>query len=384
MSGPGAHATLSASGSARWLACTAAPELESQYPEEPASEYAAEGTAAHALAEYKLNARLLDNEDPDELARIKESVYYGPEMERCTDAYADFVAETFHAMSKTDAATKLFTETRVDFSKYVPDGFGTADTVITNADTLTIIDLKYGKGVAVSAENNSQLRLYALGAYEEYGWLYEPEKIRMVIFQPRLDRISEESVAVKDLIAWGRDYVAPRAKAAATGTGEFAPGDHCRWCKARVQCRARAEAYKKLLVHEFDDPALLTDEEIAEIIPLADKLAQWAKDVYTWAQDEAIKGKKWPGYKLVEGQRRRKITDEEGLLAELRRHRQKLDDIAPRKLLTIGKLEKVVGKKNFAAWADAYVETPAGAPTLVPATDKRPEWKSIEDVIDEF
>lgn len=384
MSGPGAHAKLSASGSARWLACTAAPELEAQYPEEPASEYAAEGTAAHALAEYKLNAWLLNNDDRDERARIKESEYYGPEMERCTDDYADFVAETFHAMRKTDAATKLFTETRVNFSKYVPDGFGTADTVITNADTLTIIDLKYGKGVAVSAENNSQLRLYALGAYEEYGWLYEPEKIRMVIFQPRSDRISEETVTVKELTAWGRDYVAPRAKAAATGTGEFAPGDHCRWCKARVQCRARAEAYKKLLVHEFDDPALLTDDEIAEIIPLADKLAQWAKDVYTWAQEEAVRGKKWPGYKLVEGQRRRKITDEEGLLAELRRHRQKLDDIAPRKLLTIGKLEKVVGKKNFAAWADAYVETPAGAPTLVPESDKRPEWKSIEDVIDEF
>lgn len=384
MSGPGAHAKLSASGSSRWLACTAAPSLEAEFPDEPSSVYAEEGTVAHALAEYKLQSRLLGKTDECELERIEASEYHDAEMERCTDAYAEFVAETLHAAAHADAAAKLFTERRVDFSRYVPDGFGTADTVIIGDDVLTIIDLKYGKGVPVSAQGNSQLRLYALGAVEAYGWLYEPKEVRMVIFQPRLDSISEDRMAVADLLAWGREYVTPRAKAAAAGAGEFMPGDHCRWCKARTQCRARAEAYKKLAALEFRAPLLLTDEEIAEIIPLADELAKWAKDVHAYAQEEAVKGRSWPGYKLVEGQRRRKIVDEDGLMAALRRHKMRLDDIAPRKLLTIGKLEKVVGKDKFAAWADAYVETPAGAPVLVPASDKRPEWKSIDAIIDEF
>lgn len=367
------HALLSASGSARWLRCTASVEAEKNFPPEKESTYAAEGTVAHALAEAKLYADILGRDESDTIAKLKGDPYYDSAMDRYTTGYAEYVAELLAEAKQEDPLAQLLPETRVDFSRYVPDGFGTADAIIISGKRLTIVDLKYGKGVPVSAKGNSQLALYALGAYDAYSFLYAPPIARLVIYQPRIDHIEYGEMPLQTLIDWGTEYVAPRAKAAMEGSGKFDPGDHCRWCRARIRCRARAEKLKAIAKKDFCDPALLSDAELIDILGLSDALSKWAADVYGWAQAQAEKGKKIKGYKLVAGMRRRKIADEDGLLTALRRHKLKLDDIAPRKLATIGKLEKLIGKEKFKDWAADYIELPDARPILVPESDKREE-----------
>lgn len=367
------HALLSASGSARWLHCTASPAAEKGFPPEKESAYAAEGTVAHALAEAKLYADILGKDKSAEIATIKSGPYYDSDMDLHTTGYAEYVAELLAEAMAEDPLAQLLPEARVDFSRYVPGGFGTSDALILSSKRLTVVDLKYGRGVPVSAKGNSQLALYALGAYDAYSFLYAPPMVRLVIYQPRIDHIEQEDISLQTLIDWGTEYVAPRAKAAMEGPGEFDPGDHCRWCRARIRCRARAEKLRALAVKDFCDPALLSDEEMMEVLALSDTLSKWAADVYGWAQAQAESGKKIKGYKLVAGMRRRKIADEDGLLTALRRHKLKLDDIAPRKLATIGKLEKLIGKEKFKDWAADYIELPEARPILVPESDKREE-----------
>lgn len=381
---PEKHATLSASSSARWLACTPAPSVEAHFPDEDASEYAREGTVAHALAEVLINSRINGRHDAEALDRVEASEFFGAEMASTIAAYVDYVAEVFTAERAADTAAQLFTEQRVDFSEFVPGGFGTSDVVIIRDEKLTIIDLKFGKGVAVSAVGNSQMRLYALGALAALGWLYEPKAVTMTIHQPRLDAVSSETLETAELLAWGRDFVAPRAKAAAEGAGEFVPGAHCRFCKARNRCRARAEHFKRLALMDFKEPALLDDDEMAEVLTVAEDLAAWTKDVKDYARAQALAGKKWHGWKLVAGQRRRKIVDADGLTAALRAKRFKLGDIAPRQLLTVGKLEKLVGRAAFEEIAAPFIETPEGVPVLVHESDKRPEIDSKQELLNDF
>lgn len=376
------HALLSASGSARWLHCTASAEAEKNFPPEKESAYAAEGTVAHALAEAKLYADILGRDESDTIAKLKGGPYYDSDMDRYTTGYAEYVAELLAEAIAEDPLAQLLPEARVDFSRYVPGGFGTSDALILSSKRLTVVDLKYGRGVPVSAKGNSQLALYALGAYDAYSFLYSPPMVRLVIYQPRIDHIEQEDISLQTLIDWGTEYVAPRAKAAMEGSGEFDPGDHCRWCRARIRCRARAEKLRALAVKDFCDPALLSDAEMMEVLALSDTLSKWAADVYGWAQAQAESGKKIKGYKLVAGMRRRKIADEDGLLTALRRHKLKLDDIAPRKLESIGKLEKLIGKEKFKDWAADYIELPEARPILVPESDKREEL--IVDLKDEF
>ncbi|WP_288843694.1 DUF2800 domain-containing protein [uncultured Megasphaera sp.] len=367
------HALLSASGSARWLRCTASAEAEKNFPPEKESTYAAEGTVAHALAEAKLYADILGRDESDTIAELKGDPYYDSDMDRYTTGYAEYVAELLAEAIAEDPMAQLFPETRVDFSRYVPSGFGTADALILSDKRITVIDLKYGRGVPVSAKGNSQLALYALGAYDAYSFLYAPPMVRLVIYQPRIDHIEYGDIPLQTLIDWGTEYVAPRAKAAMEGSGKFDPGDHCRWCRARIRCRARAEKLKAIAKKDFCEPALLSDAELVEVLNFSDTLSKWAADVYGWAQAQAEKGKKIKGYKLVAGMRRRKIADEDGLLTALRRHKLKLDDIAPRKLATIGNLEKLIGKEKFKDWAADYIELPEARPILVPESDKREE-----------
>lgn len=367
------HALLSASGSARWLRCTASAEAEKNFPPEKESTYAAEGTVAHALAEAKLYADILNIDKGEEIVAIKKDPYYDSDMDRYTTGYAEYVAELLAEAKEEDPMAQLLPETRVDFSRYVPSGFGTADALILSNKRITVVDLKYGRGVPVSAKGNSQLALYALGAYDAYSFLYTPPMARLVIYQPRIDHIEYGDIPLQTLIDWGTEYVAPRAKAAMEGSGKFDPGDHCRWCRARIRCRARAEKLKAIAKKDFCEPALLSDAEMLEVLNLSDTLSKWAADVYGWAQAQAESGKKIKGYKLVAGMRRRKIADEDGLLTALRRHKLKLDDIAPRKLATIGKLEKLIGKEKFKDWAADYIELPEARPILVPESDKREE-----------
>ena len=379
-----AHALLSASQAERWINCPPSARLTEHIPDRH-SEYAEEGTAAHEYAEMLLRRQLtvLKSEERNDLDKqikmFKETnQYYDAEMESAITDYVEIVEERFLAAKSRSKDAIVLLEERLDFSYLVPEGFGTGDVVIISDGVLEIIDLKYGKGVPVSAEGNPQMRLYALGALDGFGWMYDIREIRMTIVQPRLDSISTDVMDIESLREWGESVVRPAAELAWEGKGEFKPGNHCRWCKVKATCRARAEENMKALEYEFQDPALLSLEEIGQILHIAEQLQAWAKDVQEYAQAQAMKGEKVPGWKLVEGRSVRKIVDESALLEKLDQAGFPEDSITEVKLLGISKLEKIVGKKQLAEIAGDLIVKPPGKPVLVPETDKRPELNSVE------
>src|SRR5690625_152482 len=383
-----AHAVLSASGSSRWLNCTPSAMQEKDIPDQT-SEFAREGTAAHELSEFYLQHHVGEISQTARTRRInkfkKENEFYSQEMEDYVQQYVDIVIEKIneaHAASERDAVVLI--EQRLDFSEWVPNGFGTGDVVISADSYIEIIDLKYGKGVPVSAENNSQARLYALGAINQFGMLYEFETVKSTIVQPRLNNISTEELPVEELLNWANDYVKPRAELAWNGEGEFVPGEHCRFCKIRSTCRARAEENLKLAQHEFTNPAQLNLNEIGEILFKAEELERWAKDVKKYAQEQAVNhDEKIPGWKVVEGRSNRKYTNEADVMEKLKPGYE-LDRIAPRKLLGITAMERELGKKIFASVLEGLVIKPTGKPTLVPESDKRPELNSTAAAQEDF
>ncbi len=378
------HALLSASQAERWLNCPPSARLQEGIPDKT-SEYAEEGTTAHELAEAILRRRLLpcNSEQRVRLEKriqdIKASKYYNAEMESAIQDYIELVCERFMEAKSRSSDAVILLEERLDFSEWVPDGFGTGDVVLISDGVMEIIDLKYGKGVPVSAIGNPQMRLYALGAWSSYHWLYDIQEVRMTIVQPRLNNISTDVIAINDLIQWGENVVKPTAALAWEGKGEFKAGDHCRWCKVKGNCRARAEANMEALKYEFQDPALLSNEEIGSILFIAEQLKTWVKDVEDYAQEQALKGKKIPQWKLVEGKSNRTITDPEALIARLIEAGFEKEQITETKLLGISKLEKVVQKKKLAELAGDLIVKPPGKPVLVPETDPRPELNSIEN-----
>ena len=361
---PEKHATLSASSSQRWLNCTPSALLEQLFPNKETNA-AAEGTAAHALCEHKLRRALkMQSKKPT-------SKYQSDEMDAYTDAYVQFVMETLAEARQLCEDPVLLMEQRLDFSEYVPGGFGTGDCVIIADKLLHIIDFKYGQGVLVEAEQNPQMMLYALGALHAFGSLYDIETVSMTIYQPRRENISTWSLPTADLLDWARNELVPKAKLAAEGKGDFCPGPWCIFCRAAVKCRARAENKLELLKYEFTSPALLSDEEIEEILGKLDDLTHWANEVMAYAQDAAINhGKQWHGYKVVEGRSNRKYTDEDAVIAAAKG--AGYTDIYRRTLLSITEMEKLMGKQTFRSVLGDLIEKPAGKPTLVPATDKRP------------
>lgn len=289
------HALLSASSSHRWLHCTPSARLEEQF-ENTTSIFAAEGTAAHELSEHKLRLFL------GQASKRPVSDFDSEELERYTDEYVNFATELITEVKKNCKDPIILLEQRLDYSCYVPEGFGTGDLVVIADGTLDIVDLKYGKGVAVSAENNPQMKLYALGAVILFDSLYDIKTVRMTICQPRLESISTYELSGDELTAWAETELRPKAQLAMNGDGEFLPGEHCRFCRARHTCRARADTHLVLAKHDFKQPALLTDDEIAEVLSLAERLSLWAGDVYAYATDLAINaGKEWDGFKVVEG-----------------------------------------------------------------------------------
>lgn len=389
MTGPAhnqrAHALLGASKASQWLNCPPSAVLQESVPDSE-SEYAKEGTVAHELAEVKLQQLLgLNNAKARKaldkaLIKIKESPFYGPEMESAITDYAEIVAERYmEAKARSTDAVIMF-EDRLDFSEWVPDGFGTGDVLIISDDIMDVIDLKYGKGVPVYAVGNSQMRLYALGAWQEYNFLYGIRDIRMTIIQPRLDSVSEDSISVEDLLDWAENIVRPAAALAAAGEGEFLPGDHCRWCKVKATCRARADANMMAIQYEFKDPALLTIEEVGSILFVAEELQKWAKDVGDYAYEQATKhGVKVPSWKLVEGRSNRALSDKEAAKAALEAAGYEQDKyLKPQELLGIGELEKRLGKKDFVTVLADLVIKPPGKPALVAESDARPELNSID------
>lgn len=372
------HALLGASSSARWLVCTPSARLEAMFPDEQ-SPYAAEGTVAHDLAEAILRHKLEGKKAP----KLDD---YSTEMVEAVNRYVDICEEKVNEARARSSDAEVMIEAKLDFSRWVPEGFGTGDMVIVADGILEVIDLKYGKGVPVSAIENTQMRLYALGAYDVNEYLYDVKTVRMTIVQPRLDSVSTDELSVEELLDWG-DEVKPIAQRAWNGQGECTPCDYCNFCKARHTCRALADT---CLTAFYKDGGklnqLLTDQEVSDILAMKDLITKWIKGVYDFAYEKALSGEKqWPGYKLVEGTSRRTITDPDAAAKTLLDNGYKEEDIfKPRELEGIANLQKVLGKKGVTEYLEAYIDKPEGKPALVPESDRRPAINTVESMANEF
>lgn len=379
----GEHALLSASKANMWLNCPPSIRASENIPD-TISEYAKEGTRAHALGELNLKLFLNQVAKKQYNKMKKEIIENDIDMPSYVEEYSDFVIERLGEAQRKTKDAKLEIEVKVDFSKWVPKGFGTADAVIIADNCIEIIDLKYGQGIPVDAENNPQLKLYALGVLEEYLMLYDIKQISMAVYQPRLDSISTSIVTVDELIKWANEYVKPRANLAFKGEGEFKAGEHCRFCKIRSTCRKRAEENLRLAQYEFMQPATLSNEEISKILSQIDDLVSWSKDVKDYALEEAIKGVNFEGFKLVEGRSNRKYADENIIASTLENLGFKEEEIYSKSLLSITAMEKLLGKKKFEECIGDYIIKPEGKPVLVPESDKRPELNTLQEAIDDF
>lgn len=384
---PDVHARLSASSAKRWMSCPPSVALEEQFPD-AGSEYAEEGTFAHSLAEQMLrynNGEISKKAFTTRFNKLKENRYYSQELQEYIEDYTRAVWEIVNETRASCPDALVLFEQKLDFSEYVPDGFGTGDVVIVADDLVNIIDLKYGKGVGVSAEDNPQLRLYGLGAYLEHSMLYDIQRVRMTIIQPRLENVSVEELLAGELLDWAEYEVRPRATLAMAGAGEFRVGDHCRFCKARKTCRARADYNLELTKLEFQDAELLTKEEIGEVLQRAEQLTAWAKDITEYAFAEAMKGEKFDGWKLVEGRSNRKYEDEAKVKECLMGAGYPESDILkPQELQGITAIEKLLGKKSFAELLGGMVIKPEGKPVLVQESDKRPELSTTSSAQEDF
>ena len=365
------HAVLSASSSERWLNCPPSARLCEAY-EDKGSDYAAEGTDAHSLCEFRLKQALgIPADDP-----IENLSWYNEEMEDCAAGYAAYVSELLETAKQTCADPVVMIEQRVDFSRWVKEGFGTADCIIIADGVLNICDYKNGQGCLVLAERNPQMMLYALGALEIFDGIYDIDTVRMTIYQPRKSNISVYEMDKADLYEWANSELTQKAQLAYEGQGSFSCGEWCRFCKAKAECRERAEANLALARYEFQTPALLADEEIADILGKVDALTAWASDVKEYALQQAISGTAFPGWKLVEGRSNRKYTSEAAVAAAVEGAGFNPYE---KKLLGITAMQKLLGKSRFEELLAPYIEKPQGRPTLVRSSDKRPEWNTAKN-----
>ena len=361
---PKAHAILSASSSHRWLNCPPSARLCETY-EDKGSDYAAEGTDAHSLCEYKLRKALgMEATDPTE-----HLAWYNEEMEDCANGYAAYILELVEAAKETCADPVVLIEQRVDFSRWVEQGFGTSDAILISDGTLHVVDYKHGLGVLVEADNNPQMMCYALGALELFDAIYDIDTVAMTVYQPRRQNVSTFEMSKVDLYRWADEVLKPTAELAFAGDGNFLCGEWCGFCKAKHECRARAEANLMLAQYDFKLPPLLEDTEIEVILSRADQLVSWVNDIKEYALQQAISGKEWTGFKLVEGRSNRRYTDEAAVTQTVTNEGF---DPYERKLLGITAMQKLLGKSRFDELLSAYIEKPQGKPTLVPESDKRP------------
>jgi hypothetical protein len=372
-----AHALLSASGSKRWLSCTPSAKLEATLPEQKrppgAFDFSQEGTMAHSMAEAKLRyhfEQIGTEEYENEISTIKATPYYNDDFEANVDSYVLYVRSQIG-----EGDTPLF-EQRVDFSDWVPDGFGTADVVILSKHAIRVIDLKFGKGVPVSAQDNPQLRLYALGAYSKFKDEFpEIKEVSYTIHQPRLDSISTDGTTISKLVDWANYFVKPKAKKAWSGAGEFLPGDWCQFCKAKAQCRARSDYNQELAKQDFKNPSLLSEDEVSEVLTKAQNLRTWVNDVEEFALNRAVEQSVIPpGYKLTTSVTHRKISDH--ALAATVLVEKGMDPVViweQPKLKSIAALEKLGPKGQVTSWLGDLVQRPEGLPKLVKAKEDAKE-----------
>ena len=401
---PTLHAVLGASSAHRWLICTPsarlAEKLNTRFGSESSS-YAEEGTKAHALAEIKVRHALYraDGMTAARHSRMtaeEQASYIGinayrykalrdelgdipTDMEHATDSYCDIVMEKLLSARETDPGARLFLEQRLDYSRWVPSGFGTGDALIVSDTLLEIMDYKHGKGIPVHAEGNPQTRLYGLGALAKFGQLYDFPSVRCTIIQPRLESVSEETLTREALLHWAQECVVEQARLAWTGSGEFVPGDHCRFCPARAVCSARVAQALKMFQYGLEAPGVIPDEQIPKILPLLDDAEAWIKDIRAYAEKQALNGQVWPGYKLVRGKRPNRVwSDPEEVKAQLLRAGYPADQFEEVRLKPVGEIEKNLGKKAFRALVGELVSQGEGRLILVPASDSRVEYASAD------
>lgn len=378
---PEKHALLSASSAHRWLVCTAAPRYEELFPEST-SEYAEEGRLAHAICELKTLKKFTTAITPKtfttRLNKLKKDPMYNPEMEKTSDLYIQHLTE--RAM-QYNSMPYVAAEVQVEFSEYVPEGFGTCDNIMIGGDTICITDYKHGKGVPVSAENNPQMKLYALGALKKYRPIYGDtiKKVIMTIDQPRLSETPSVSEITSDeLYAWG-ESIKPVAQKAFSGFGEFVPGEHCRFCRGKAQCKARAdvnsalEEFKDCVPQAKAEPGqnILTDAQIGDLLIRGAELVSWYKDLEEYALSTLLNSGEIPGWKCVAGRSLRTFTDQDAALKAVIAAGYDESLVYERKAKTLTELEKLMGKTEFAEKIGQFVIKPMGKPTLAPMSDRR-------------
>jgi hypothetical protein len=381
-----AHAILAPSSASRWLACTPSARLELDFPDK-AGKAAAEGSLAHAISEllikHKLK-RIKPVQYKRELELHKKHELYEPAMLGYCEDYAVFVIERYNEAQQHTSDAILLTEEKVDLTHLVPEGFGTVDNQIIADGVMEIIDLKYGKGVEVSAEHNKQMMLYALGTLLQQDYIYDIKQVRMTIYQPRMENFSSFEMSVEDLKAWGETELKPKAAIAFKGEGEFVPGKHCQFCRARAVCRTNAAHQLELAGHDFLEPVLLDDADVSDILTKAKDFEGWLTAVKEYALAQALGGKKWPGFKLVEGRSNRVYTDQSKVADALLKAGFAEDLIYKKELLGITAMEGEITKKKFSELLGDLVIKPSGKPTLVTQDDKRPELNSIDSAERDF
>ena len=383
---PGKHAILSASAAHRWIHCTPSARLTEDI-EDTSSDFAREGTLAHELAELELNYQLKNinkRKYTTELKKIQAHELYYADMPDYVAVYTGYVFEKLAEAKTRSSDALVFLEQKLDFSKWVPEGYGTGDTVIISDGVIEIVDLKYGKGVEVSADDNPQMMLYGLGAWYEYEAFYDLQMVKMTIVQPRLDAISTFETGVETLLDWTVKTLMPAAEKAWNGEGELIAGDHCKFCKVKATCRARAKYNIEFLdknkeADELKSPHLLAPSEVSQILAMAMEVKNWLKDVEENALVKALEGVKFPGYKLVEGRSNRTYGDEKEVAATLKLEDYTEEQIYNIKLKGITDMEKLLGKKMFTQLLGTYIVKPSGKPTMVPESDKRTELNTAAD-----
>lgn len=385
-----AHALLSASGASRWINCTPSAKLEYLYGEKQSSPYAAEGTLAHELSELYIKHDILNTIDDDDfnlqLEEIMSNELFTDEMLDMVPIYVDYCASEFEAAKQENNLAVLEIEQLLDLTEFVPESFGTADCVIINDDVMEVIDLKYGKGIPVYAHHNKQGMLYALGALRKYDTLFNIKDVKITIVQPRLNNITTWEISVEELINWANNELAPKAKLAFNGEGDFVTGEWCRFCSVKNKCRALMNEQLKIAKYEFKDAELMSDDEISDILARSQQFIEWVNSITEYAQKHAIEDNKiWPGFKLVAGVSRRKWLDEDKAVEAIfsRIPVATEDQVFATKLKSITDIEKIFGKKVVAELLNDVIVKPQGKPTLVPEDDKRPAL-GVEDAINDF
>lgn len=360
------HALLSPSSSERWINCP--PSAKENAGGNTGSSYAQQGTDAHALCEYKVKKALGHKvRDPTE-----ELEYFDEEMAEHTDAYCEFVMEQVEMAKQICSDPLVLVEQRLDFTRWVADSFGTADCVIVADGTMTVIDFKYGLGILIESEKNSQMRMYALGALNLFESLYDIQSIRMIIFQPRRDNISIAEISKDEMLRWADEVLIPAAEQAAKGEGDYKAGKHCQFCKVKAICRKRAEYNLQIAQYDFAVPDTLDNDEISIILDRADAFISWVNDVKEYALEQAVSGRNFPGFKVVEGRSNRRYTNDDAVVAVITDAGY---DPFEKKLMGVTAITKLLGKKKFDTLLGSLIENPQGKPTLVPESDKRPAWK---------